>query len=60
MSKNIVTALELSGMKKSQRKIKFGKCPMYLVCFEDIWLALGGASSQLHETKLTIAIATLR
>ena len=26
---------------------------MYLLCIEDIWLALGGGSSQLQETKLT-------
>ena len=51
LTKNIVTALELSSSKKSQRHIKFGKCPMWLVCIENIWLALRGASSQLQEIK---------
>jgi hypothetical protein len=52
-SKYIVTALELSGVKKSKRKVKYGKCPMYLLCIKYIWLALGGGVSQLQETKLT-------
>ena len=54
LTKNIVTALELSGSNKSKRKLKYGKCPMHIKLVEEIWLETGGATGQLHETKLTI------
>ena len=49
LSKNIVTTLELSGVKKPKRKVKYGTCPIYLLCIKDIWLALDGGPSQLQE-----------
>ena len=54
LTKNIVTALELSSTKTSKRYILFGKCPVNMKLIEDIWLELHGASGQLQETKLTI------
>lgn len=54
LSKNIVTALELSSSKKSKRSIKFGKCPTNMKMAEDIWLETDGATGQFHPTKLSI------
>ncbi|KAL7533595.1 hypothetical protein ACHAXR_005333 [Thalassiosira sp. AJA248-18] len=54
LTKNIVTALELSSKKKSKRNIKYGLCPCNLLMAENIWLETGGVTGQMHETKLTI------
>lgn len=53
LMKNIVTALELSSDKSSKRNLKFGKCPTNLSMIECVWIALGGGSAQLQESKLT-------
>ena len=53
LTKNIVTCLELSSSKSSRRSLKFGNCPVNLGMGEEVWLALGGNSRQLQETKLT-------
>jgi hypothetical protein len=39
-------------MKNSKRNLKFGKAPVNLNMIEDIWMKMGGASGQLHSTKL--------
>lgn len=54
LTKNIVTALELSSSKASKRNIKYGKCPVNLGMGEEIWLKTGGATGQFHTTKLTV------
>ena len=38
LSKNIATAIELSGSITSKQKIQFGKCLVNLDMVEDIWL----------------------
>lgn len=53
LTKNIATALELSSSKSSKRNIKRGKCPVNAKMIEDVWLEMGGATGQFHETKLT-------
>ena len=54
LTKNIVTALELSSSKFSKRSIKYGKCPIEMKMIEVVWLKTGGATGQFHETKLTV------
>ncbi|KAL9182387.1 hypothetical protein ACHAXT_013039 [Thalassiosira profunda] len=54
LTKNIVTAIELSANKTAKRDIKYGKCPVNLGMIEEIWLETGGATGQFHDTKLTI------
>lgn len=54
LTKNIVTALELSSSKKSKRNIMYGVCPTNLRMIEVVWIELGGATNQLQETRLTI------
>ena len=54
LTKNIVTALELSSSKYSKRSIKYGKCPVNMKMIEAIWMRTGGATGQFHETKLTV------
>ncbi len=53
LTKNIVTCMEKLSMKNSKRNLKFGKAPVNLNMIEDIWMRMGGASGQLHSTKLT-------
>ncbi|EJK46778.1 hypothetical protein THAOC_34538 [Thalassiosira oceanica] len=53
LGKNLVTCLELSSNKSSQRDLKNGKAPVNLRMGEHCWLATGGGSNQLQETKLT-------
>ena len=55
LTKNIVTATELSGSKFSKRDIKFGKCPINLSMVEDVWIESDGTSGQLQQTKLSFA-----
>lgn len=55
LTKNIVTAIELSGSKSSKRNIKFGKCPIKLTMVEDVWIKSDGATGQLQETMLSFA-----
>ena len=54
LTKNIVTALELSSNKTSKRNIKYGRCPVNLKMGEHIWLETDGGSGQFHPTKLTV------
>ena len=51
LSKQIVTAIELSGSKTSKQKNKFGKCPVNLGMVKDVWLNLNGGFSKLHKTS---------
>jgi hypothetical protein len=53
LSKNIFTCLEKSSIKNSKRNLKFYKVSVNLNMIEDIWMRMGGASGQLHSTKLT-------
>ncbi len=53
LTKNIVTALELSSSKNSKRNLKYGVVPVNMQMIEEVWLKCDGASSQLQSTKLT-------
>ncbi|KAL7527593.1 hypothetical protein ACHAXR_005041, partial [Thalassiosira sp. AJA248-18] len=55
LTKNIVTALEYSGSQFQKRNIKYGKCPMHLFLIQNIWFAMDGHTSQLQESKLSMA-----
>jgi hypothetical protein len=52
LTKNIVTCLELSLSMQSKRNLKYGKVPMNMWMIQEIWMKCGGASGQLHSTKL--------
>lgn len=54
LGKNICTALEKSDSKCSKRYIKYKGCPMNLGMIQLCWLATGGNTAQLQETKLTM------
>ncbi len=55
LTKNIVFALEKSWSKNHKRNIlyKTGKCLMHLGLVKLVWLALGGGTAQLQQTKLS-------
>jgi hypothetical protein len=53
LTKNIVTALELSSSKNSKRHLKYGVVPVNMHMIEEVWLKCDGASGQLQSTKLT-------
>ena len=52
LTKNIVTALKESSVKRSKRNIKYGKCPVNLGMVKNVWIGMSGATLQLHPTKL--------
>ncbi len=54
LTKCIVHALENSSSKFSKRNIRFGKAPTNMRMIEVVWLETGGATGQMHTTKLTI------
>jgi len=53
LTKNIVTALELSSSKNSKQNLKYGVVPVNMQMIEEVWLKCDGASGQLQSTKLT-------
>ena len=53
LTKNIVTCLERSSSVQSKRNLKYGKVPLNMWMIHEIWMKCGGASGQLHSTKLT-------
>ena len=54
LTKNIVTALELSSSKTSKRNLKYGRCPLNMKMIEVVWIETDGPTGQMHTTKLTI------
>ena len=54
LGKNICTALEKSDSNYSKRYVKYKGCPMNLGMIKLCWLATGGNTAQLQETKLTM------
>ena len=56
--KCIVASLELSSRKDSKKDLKYGKCFLNLYIVECVWRTLGGGTSQLQESKLTMHTLT--
>jgi hypothetical protein len=53
LTKNIVTCLKLSSLKKSKQNLKHGNMPINMGMIEEILQRCDGASGQLNMTKLT-------
>lgn len=53
LSKNVVTAMEMSWKKDHKRFIMYKKCPFHLGLVKDAFVATGGGSNQLQPTRLS-------